>query len=106
MLELIWKMLLVFHLSDDTNHDSIFTFHVIEDIIQKHPEVIEKGVLVVHSDNCEEQYKNKKTFYKMKKLAEKYEIIVCWCYGVPGHGRGLVDAMSSFGCKQPLKHYR
>ena len=40
----------------------------------------------------------------MKKLAEKYEIIVCWCYGVPGHGRGLVDAMSSFGCKQPLKH--
>ena len=60
---------------------TIFTFHVIEDIIQKHPEVIEKGVLVVHSDNCEEQYKNKKTFYKMKKLAEKYDncLLVLWC---------------------------
>ena len=25
-------------------------------------------------------------------------------YGEPGHGRGLVDAMSNFGCKGPLKH--
>ena len=24
-------------------------------------------------------------------------------YGVPGHGRGLVDAMSGFGLKDPLR---
>ena len=59
----------IFHLSDD----SIFTFHVIEDTIQKHPEVIEKGVLVARSDNCEEQYKNKKTFDK-KTVGKKINI--------------------------------
>ena len=27
-----------------------------------------------------------------------------WFYGIAGHGRGLVDAMSSFGCKRPLQN--
>ena len=40
----------------------------------------------------------------MKELARKYSITVAWFYGEPGHGKGLVDAMSSFGCKQPLRH--
>ena len=55
--------------SDDTNHDCVFTFCVVEDIILNHPEVIEvieQGILVLRSDNCEEQYKNRKTFYIMK----------------------------------------
>ena len=33
-------------------------------------------------------------------LAHKYQIVFAWFYGEAGHGRGLVDAMSSFGCKQ------
>ena len=32
-----------------------------------------------------------------------YKIDIVWFYGEPGHGRGLVDAMSSFGCKQKLR---
>ena len=40
----------------------------------------------------------------MKKLAKELGIKVVWFYGEPGHGRGLVDAMSSFGCKQQLRH--
>ena len=36
--------------------------------------------------------------YSENELAEKYEIDVIWFYGITGHGRGLVDAMSSFGC--------
>ena len=31
-------------------------------------------------------------------------LTVIWFYGEPGHGCGLVDAMSSFGCKQQLCH--
>ena len=27
-----------------------------------------------------------------------------WFYEKPGHGCGLVDVMSSFGCKQQLRH--
>ena len=40
----------------------------------------------------------------MELLAKKYNINIYWFYGVAGHVRGLVDPMSSFGVKQPLKH--
>ena len=40
----------------------------------------------------------------MKKLASDFGITVVWFYKKPGHGCGLVDAMSSFGCKQQLRH--
>ena len=39
----------------------------------------------------------------MKELALKYKITVAWFYGVSGHGKGLADTMSSFGCKGPLR---
>ena len=42
---------MTFHLSDDTNQDSVVTFHLIEDIIEKFPEVIDKEVLVIRNDN-------------------------------------------------------
>ena len=87
----------------DTNHDGVFTFNVIEDMIQMFPEVIEDGILLLRTDNCQDQYKCRYVFAKMRNLAKKYDIKMIWFYGEPGHGRGLVDAMSSFGCKQPLK---
>ena len=80
------------------------TFYIIKDIIKSHPEVIEKKVLVLHSDNCQEQYKCKYTFFQMRKLAVDLGIKVIWFYGEPGHSRGLVDAMSSFGCKLQLRN--
>ena len=40
----------------------------------------------------------------MRKLAIDLGIAVVWFYGEPGHGRGLVDAMSSFDCKLQLRH--
>ena len=39
----------------------------------------------------------------MKELALKYKITVTWFYSVSEHGKGLVDTMSSFGCKGPLR---
>ena len=92
----------VYHLSDDTNHDSILTFNILEDIISKHPEIIQDNRLVIRSDNCSTQYKCKYIFNKMAKLAENYQLTIAWFYGVAGHGKGIVDAMSSFGCKKTL----
>ena len=40
----------------------------------------------------------------MKKIAAEFGITVVWFYSEPGHGHGLVDVMSSFGCKQQLRH--
>ena len=54
---------------------------------------------ILYSDNCQEQYKCKHMFFQMKKLAIDLKIKVVWFCGEPSHGRGLVDAMSSFGCK-------
>ena len=79
------------------------TFEIIKDIIAKHPEIIELKQLLLRSDNCQDQYKCKYTFQKMKELAKLYKIDIVWFYGEPGHGRGLVDAMSSFECKQQLR---
>ena len=93
----------IYHLSDDTNHDVTMTFYIIEDIIKTHPEIINK-TLVLRSENCQDQYKSKYTFAKLKMLAQKYQIVFAWFYGEAGHGRGLVDAMSSFGYKQQLKY--
>ena len=35
----------------------------------------------------------------MKNMAKARNISIYWFYGEPGQGRGVVDAMSSFGCK-------
>lgn len=59
----------LYHISDDTNHDAILTFSVINDVINKFPEVIRKGALVIRSDNCEDQYKCKYVFERMLDLA-------------------------------------
>ena len=40
----------------------------------------------------------------MKTLATQFGVKIIWYCGEPGYGRGLVDAMSSFGCKQQLHH--
>ena len=45
------------------------TFHIISDILKLKPETTEKGFLVLHLDNCQEQCKCKFTFCEMKKLA-------------------------------------
>ena len=41
----------IYHLSDDTNHDSVMTFSIIKDIIHCHPEVMQDEVLILHLDN-------------------------------------------------------
>ena len=87
----------VYHLPDDTNHDSVMMFEIIENNINDHPKVIENKISILQSDNCPGQYKSKFTFYIMTELARKCSITVAWFYGEPGHGKGLVDAMSSFG---------
>ena len=93
----------IYHISDDTNHDALLTFEIICDI-KKHPYLMDGGYIIIRSDNCEDQYKCKFTFHQMRELAMKHKIDIFWFYGAPGHGRGLIDAMSSFGCKSQLRH--
>ena len=93
----------VYHLSDDTTHDSVMTAEILKTIIDKHPEIIETGILVLRSDNCSTQYKSKFVFKALLDLAEEHSIRIYFFYGEPGHGRGLIDAMAWFGCKGPMR---
>ena len=79
------------------------TRSVIEDVLIRYPVIVDSGILVSRSDNCSTQYKSRFVFAQLEELAKKYSIDIFWFYGTPGHGRGLVDAMSSFGCKAPIK---
>ena len=59
---------------------------------------------MLHSDNCSTQYKSQFIFNSLKKITHNFNINIAWFYGIAGHGRGIVDAMSSFGCKSILRN--
>ena len=61
------------------------------------------AILRFKSDNCATQYKSKHIFHFWSNIAAQYRTKAIVYYGVSGHGKGLVDAMSSFGAKAPLR---
>ena len=91
----------IYHLSDDTIHDGLFVETVLRDIIQL--QNFHNQVILIKSDNCPSQYKCKNVFPTYQKLCDEYDITMIRIYGAAGHGRGLIDAMSSFGCKAILR---
>ena len=60
-------------------------------------------ILRFKSDNCSTQFKSKYIFYEWRSLAITIERKIVY-YGVQGHGKGLVDSMSGFGVKTPLRN--
>ena len=49
------------------------------------------------------QYKNKYAFKSMQNLSDTYNLRIISISGAAGHGKGLIDAMSSFGAKSILR---
>ena len=93
----------VYHLSDCKIHDSIFTTTVTRDVLDKFPDYSKYPVLRIKSDNCSTQYCCLYVFEEYSKLAKEIRIPIILYYGVNGHGRGLIDAMSGFGVESPLR---
>ena len=90
----------IYHLSDTNTHDAGFTSTVIDDLLSFYPE---SDVYRIKSDNCSCQYKCKYIFQRYKLLASSTKKTFVVYYGVSGHGKGLVDAMSGFGVKNPIR---
>ena len=90
-----------YHLSDDTKHDSVFVDHVLRDLIVKYN--ISNEDLWIQSDNASSQYKNKHYFGLLQTLADEFNLRIIRTYGAAGHGKGTIDAMSSFGVKNILR---
>ena len=91
-----------FHISDDTKHDPLFVDYVDRDIIEKYG--IRDENLCIQNDNAHSQYKNKHVFRFYKKLADEFNLRIIRTYGAAGHGKGVIDAISSFGTKNILRH--
>ena len=92
-----------YHLSDDISHDYAFTGYVVEDVLKSAFSKEDNRIIRFKSDNCSVQYKSKKVFSFWKNLAIAHDKICIVYYGVPGHGKGTVDAMSGFGVKDPIR---
>ena len=90
-----------YHLSDDIPHDLSFVHQVLEDVFDRRE--IGAETVVIKGDNTPTQYKNKREFESYTALAKKYNVCIIQIYGPASHGKGLIDAMSSFGVKTIFK---
>ena len=91
----------LYHISNDTIHDSHHTFAVVEHILYRSYK--DSKIFRFKSDNCPTQYKCCNVFSKWRRLSTAYQKVIIVYYGISGHGKGLVDAMSSFGVKATLQ---
>ena len=60
-------------------------------------------MLVVRSDNCQNQYSADLLFFQMKKLAIELGIKIIWLCGELVDGLGLANTMLPFGWKSELR---
>ena len=90
----------LYHLSDGHTHDFAYTYIVISHVLQLDPNF---SIIRLKSDNCSTQYKCKYVCGKYKELAMEKGVPAIDYFGASGHGKGLVDAMSGFGVKGPLR---
>ena len=90
-----------YHFSDEIQHDWRFTKAVILDLIKKLFK--DQIILRFKTDNCTVQYKCLHVFGMYLALAKFLGKKIIVYYGAAGHGRCLVDGMSSWGVKNPLR---
>ena len=94
-------LIYVYQLNDDNGHDPNFVDEVLNDTFDRWISHNEK--ILLKSDNAGNQYKDKYEFAYYQNLADKYNARIIRLYGAVGHGKGLIDAMSSFSVKSILR---
>ena len=89
-----------YHFSDYNTHNISYTGTVFDHLYSLNKKTM---VFRVKSDNCAEQFKNRYVFGFWEHFSQTNNIPVLLFYGMAGHGKGLVDSMSSFGVKMPIR---
>ena len=79
----------------------MFVTKVLEDIFLERK--IKNEAVIIKSDNAPTQYKNKYAFESLQEQSGKFNVVILRIYGAARHGKGLIDSMSSFGCKSILR---
>ena len=70
---------------------------VLEDIVKKWD--IKHKTIMVKTDNAPTQNKNKTKFFYLQDIANRYDARIMKIFGEAGHGKVLIDTMSSLGAK-------
>ena len=91
----------VYQLSDDTLYDSNSVNEVLEDIFGRWN--IRDEAIIVKRDHAPTQCKNKNAFFYMQSLGDRFNVVIVRIFGAAGHGKGLIDAISSFGIRSVLR---
>ena len=91
----------LYHFSDITKHNWAHTQLVDKDWEKDY--FAGETIVRKKNDNCRVQYKCGDSFGAKRKEAQNSGKTYINYYGSSGHGRGLVDSMSSFGVKGPLR---
>ena len=86
---------------------SLYLVFILSSIIVKDQLLLDNPskIFRLKSDNCASQYKCKWVFKQWQSNAMSKERTVIVYYGTAGHDTGLVDAMSDFGVKDPLRKW-
>ena len=90
-----------YHISDDTKHYPVFVDEVLRDLIYHYD--IRNEDIMIQSDNAPTQCKSRHAFALLQKQANEFNVRIIRTYGATGHGKGTIDAMSSFGVKNILR---
>ena len=77
-----------------------FVQKVLEDISDRG---IKDETVMIKIGNVPTQYKNKYAFDLIQQLANNYNFTIIRVYGPGDHVKGLIDSISSFGCKSILR---
>ena len=93
----------IYHFSDSKKHGFAYTSYCVNHLLHIEDDGSISVIIRCKSDNCTCQYKSRKVFNFYQNLAKKLGKTIIVYYGVSGHGKGLVDAMSAFGVKSPLR---
>ena len=67
---------------------------IFRDLIRQHD--IKNEDVMIRSDNAP-THKNRHSFALLQNLANELNLRIIYIYGAAGHGKGTIDAMSSFG---------
>ena len=89
----------IYHLPNKMKHNYAFTTTVLRQLIRESS----CDIIRLKSDNCATQYKSKYVFKVFHILAVKMQKKIVSIYGTSGHGKRLVNAMSGFGVKAPIR---
>lgn len=83
-------------ISDDTSHSkycvSAFFDRIVEDVKSCFPKIDQ---LMIFSDNCAGQFKNKYTISTLCRMLDEYGLQLQWNFFSSSHGKGAVDGIGA-----------